>query len=188
MAYLLDEELVERVLAHDNEAFAELVRRYEKQVFSLAYRLSGDYDEAADLAQEAFLQIYRGLDKFDPTKKFFSWMYRVAHNTCLNVLQKKPKNQISLDGTETFLGAAPESESPENVYAGQELRAKIDLAIAELPDTYRDVIYLRYIGELSYQEIADRLELPVSTIETRLFRGRQLLQKALKEYSRKGAE
>ena len=188
MVYLLDEELVQKVLAHDNEAFAELVRRYEKQVFSLAYRLCGDYDEAADLAQEAFLQIYRGLDKFDPEKKFFSWMYRVAHNTCLNVIQKKPKNQISLDGTENFLGAAPETEAPENVYANRELKARIDQAIAGLPDTYRDVIFLRYIGELSYQEISDRLGLPISTIETRLFRGRQLLQKELKEYSRKGAE
>lgn len=139
------------------------------------------------MAQEVFLQIYRGLSKYDPEKKFFSWMYRVAHNTCINVMQKKPKNQVSLDGTEEYLGSAPESTSPESAYANQELKSRIDGAIADLPDTYRDVVYLRYIGELSYQEISERLELPISTIETRLFRGRQLLQKALQDYMRKGA-
>ena len=94
MNNLLDEDLARLAQQGNKDAFAELVKRYEKQIFSMAYRLIGDYDEAADLAQEAFLRIYSQLRRYDPGKKFFSWMYRVAQNTCLNALAKKPANVI----------------------------------------------------------------------------------------------
>lgn len=170
----------------DEDAFAELVRRYERQIFSMAYRLAGDYDEAADLAQEAFLRIYRMLDRYDPQKKFFSWMYRVAQNSCLNALNKRPHNVIPVENAEEYL--APEGSDaalaaavaePEQNYLNRELRQNIDEAIAQLPDNYREVVYLRYIEDLSYQQIAEVCGLPVSTVETRLFRGKKQLQKNL---------
>lgn len=178
MKNLLDEDLARAAQQGDQEAFAELVRRYEKQIFSMAYRLAGDYDEAADLAQEAFLRIYRMLDRYDPQKKFFSWMYRVAQNSCLNALSKRPANVIPVERAEEYMADTPAGE-PEQNYLNRELREHIDEAIAQLPDNYRDVVYLRYIEDLSYQQIAESLNLPVSTVETRLFRGKKQLQKNL---------
>ncbi len=182
MKNLLDEDLVKMTLAGKQEAFAELVGRYEKQIFSLAYRLCSDYDEANDLAQEAFIQIYRVLDRYDPEKKFFSWMYRVAHNACINALQRRPKNTVAVEDVGEYLGEATDAFSqPETYYNNKELRTSIDQAIMDLPDNYRDIVYLRYIGEYSYQQIADKTDLPISTIETRLYRGKQLLQKKLND-------
>lgn len=182
MNNLLDEDLARRAQQGDQDAFEVLVKRYEKQIFSMAYRLIGDYDEAADLAQEAFLRIYRMLDRYDPEKRFFSWMYRVAQNTCLNALARRPANVVPVEQAEEYFsdtepGNTPE---PEQNYLNQELRQNIDRAISELPDNYRDVVYLRYIEDLSYQQIAELLTLPLSTVETRLFRGKKLLQQRLK--------
>lgn len=181
MKNLLDEDLARLAQQGDEDAFAELVHRYERQIFSMAYRLAGDYDEAADLAQEAFLRIYRMLDRYDPQKKFFSWMYRVAQNSCLNALNKRPSNIIPVERAEEYMTPtdSPGAAEPEQNYLNQELRQNIDQAIAELPDNYRDVIYLRYIEDLSYQQIADACGLPISTVETRLFRGKKQLQKNL---------
>ncbi len=186
MNNLLDEDLARLAQQGNQDAFAELVKRYEKQIFSMAYRLIGDYDEAADLAQEAFLRIYSQLKRYDPEKKFFSWMYRVAQNTCLNALAKKPANIIPVERAEEYFsddGKNGASE-PEQDYLNREIRRSIDQAIADLPDNYRDVVYLRYIEDMSYQQIADALDLPLSTVETRLFRGKKQLQQRLKDLLR----
>lgn len=190
MKHLLDEELVKLSLeksAKSQDAFSELVSRYEKQIFSLAYRLCGDYDEAADLAQEAFVRIYKVLDKYDTEKKFFSWMYRVAYNTCINTLNKRPKNTIPVENIGEVVGEneVDTTNNPENKYANLELKKQIEAAIDSLGDNYRDVVYLKYIEELSYQQIADTLNLPLSTVETRLFRGKKQLQAKLVEMLKK---
>lgn len=181
MRNLLDEDLARLAQQGDQDAFAELVKRYEKQVFSLAYRLIGDYDEAADLAQEAFLRIYQMLHRYDPEKKFFSWMYRVAQNACINAMSKRPANVVPVEQAEEYFSntTAGDEAQPEQDYLNREIRRNIDRAISELPDNYRDIVYLRYIEDLSYQQIADTLGLPVSTIETRLFRGKKLLKQKL---------
>ncbi len=190
MKHLLDEELVRLSLeksAKSQDAFSELVSRYEKQIFSLAYRLCGDYDEAADLAQEAFVRIYKVLDKYDTDKKFFSWMYRVAYNTCINTLNKRPKNTVPVEniGEVVSENEVDNTNNPENQYANLELKKQIEAAIDSLSDNYRDVVYLKYIEELSYQQIADTLNLPLSTVETRLFRGKKQLQAKLVEMLKK---
>ena len=182
-----DEALVKEVLNGNDDAFRVLIERYQKPIFNMAFRMCGDYDEAADLAQEAFLQIYRVLDKYDPNKKFFSWMYRVSHNICVNVLNKRPKNVVGMDEIrENSLYTEDPMAQPEKYYSNQELRSKIDQAILNLPDTYHDVIYMRFVHNLSYQQIADVMGLPISTIETRIYRGKALLQKELKEYTERG--
>lgn len=181
MKHLLDEELVKKCLSGDDAAFEVLVKRYEKQIFSLAYRLCGDYDEAGDLAQEAFIHIYRVLDKFSDNRKFFPWMYRVAHNVCVNTLAKRPKETVSMDNlVNVDLGGASQTEGPEQKFLQQETGDMIREAISDLPENYRLPVMYRFLEDLSYQEIADKMEVPVSTIETRLFRGRQMLQKKLK--------
>lgn len=189
MINLPDEILVQKILDGNDDAFRVLIERYQKPVFNMAFRMCGDYDEAADLTQEAFLQVYRVLDKYDPQKKFFSWMYRVSHNICVNVLTKKPDNTVALDEiTENGIASNDTLAQPEKYYGNKELRSAIDKAILNLPDTYHDVIYMRFVHNLSYQQIADTMGLPISTIETRIYRGKALLQKELKEYKKGGSE
>lgn len=183
MEHLRDEDLVQLCLDGDDSAFEVLVGRYEKQVFSLAYRLSGNYDDAADAAQESFIRIYNMLHKYDASKRFFPWMYRVAHNTCLNSLAKKPAHTVDIhEYGEVIADTSNVNNQPEASYSNIELKENIDKAIDALPEKYRDPVFLRYIENMTYQEIADSLDLPVSTIETRLYRGRNLLQKELLKY------
>ena len=182
MNALSDEELVVICLRGNNAAFEILVERYQKQLFSMAYRLGGDYDEARDMAQEAFIHIYKELNRFDSSRKFFPWMYRVAHNSCVNFIAKKARETAPLD---VAIERYPEDQSieanPELSYEHQEFSANIHVALLALPEQYRLPLMLKYVEGYSYKEISDHLGLPVSTIETRLFRGRKALQKLLKK-------
>lgn len=175
-----DEQLVMLVLNGNRDAFAVLVERYQKQIFSLACKLGGDYDEARDLAQECFLKIYQELPRYDSSRKFFSWMYRVAHNTCLNLLKKRPREQLTEDGQ--LLSGDAAAAAPEQDVERRERARGIIEAIASLPEKYRDPLVLKYVEHLSYQEIAQRLDLPLTTVETRLFRGRNMLKEKLSCY------
>ncbi|MDO4581994.1 MAG: sigma-70 family RNA polymerase sigma factor [Bacillota bacterium] len=180
MERLTDEQLVGLVLEGKITAFEILVNRYQKQIFALAYRLGGDYDEAQDMAQEAFVRIYRELARFDQSRSFFSWMYRVAHNVCINHLHKRPKNTTPLDD---FYMAAENNSSldalPPELFEQKEHAQMIGEAIAALPEEYRLPLVLKYLEDMSYQQIAEQMSLPVTTIETRLFRARNMLKKLL---------
>ncbi len=180
MERLTDEELVACCRKGQKQAFEILVKRYEKQIFSLAFRLGGDYDEARDLAQESFLRIYQELPRYDEKRKFFPWMYRVAHNTCLNTLNRRPKNRVFFEDVGEPPAALQDSaDSPEVSYERQETAELVRQALQQMPDQFRIPLMLKYMEGLSYQEISQRMDLPVSTIETRLHRGRKLLQKRL---------
>lgn len=180
MERLTDEKLVELTLEGQQEAYAILVKRYEKQIFSLAYRLGGDYTESRDLAQEVFLRVYQELRSFDTKRKFFPWFYRVAHNTCINGLKRLPKAALALDEIQDFAETPEQAEfSPELSFEQQETVSALKKAIIQLPEQFRIPILLKYIEGLSYKEISQQMDLPVSTIETRLYRGRQMLQKRL---------
>ncbi len=184
MDRLSDEELVTLCLSGETDAFAVLVRRYEKRIYALAYRICGSYDEAGDLAQEAFLQVYQALGKFDASRRFSPWLFRVAHNVCVNGIAKRPKNTVYLEdigeAAETT-AAGGEAADPAGQYeAGEALGGLYD-AIMALPPQYREPLLLKYIENCSYQEIAERLQLPVSTVETRLFRARKQLSRLLEK-------
>lgn len=181
-----DEQLVTLILNGRTESFQILVERYQKQVFSLAYRLCGDYDEAQDLAQEAFIRIYNELSRYDLSRPFFPWMYRVAHNVCVNQLQKRPRDTSPLDEVYDLSDESSPELRPEEALARQERIHTVREAIAALPENYRLPLVLKYLRHLSYQEIADQLELPLSTVETRLFRARNMLKKALAGYMDEG--
>ncbi len=182
MDHLLDEELVEKCLNGQREAFEVLVKRYEKQIFSLAYRLCGDYEEAADYAQDAFIQVYKALNQYDRSRRFFPWLYRIAHNTCINGMNKRPKAMIPIEDITEIVTTEDGMAQPEVQYANAEMRQTIYQVIMDLPENFREPVILRFVEELSYKEIGERMNLPVSTIETRLFRGRQILQEKLANY------
>lgn len=178
MERLSDEQLVALTLQGEQAAFNILVERYQKQVFSLAYRLHQDYDEARDLAQEAFIRIYQQLPSFDQKRKFFPWMYRVAQNVCINVLRNLPKESLTLE-EQYEREAGGQDGNPELIIEDRELAEDLARILREMPEQYRAPILLKYMEGLSYREISERLDLPESTIETRLFRGRKYLRDIL---------
>ena len=182
-----DEMLVKSCLQGDMGSFGELVRRYQKQVYSLAYRLTNDAEEAMDLSQEVFLKIYQVLERYDDTRPFFPWMYKVASNVCYSLLRKRPQESVPLEKVIEFTPLIPKIESqPEDYYESREIQQLVQRAIAELPEKYRVPLVLRFLEDLTYQQIAEVMELPVSTIETRLYRGKALLQKRLSIVMEKG--
>ncbi|WP_366923669.1 sigma-70 family RNA polymerase sigma factor [Metallumcola ferriviriculae] len=180
MDRLMDEVLVGLCLNGDREAFAEIVRRYQKQIYSLTFRLTNDSMDAQDLAQEVFLHLYQVLEKFDGSRKFFSWMYKVATNYCYTALRKKAPNEISLEKIIDFTPLRPgDHGQPEDQCEVKETQMLVREAISQLPEKYRIPLVLRYLEEFSYRQISDAMDVPVTTVETRLYRGKALLQKKL---------
>ena len=181
MENLSDQQLIKLVLKGEKDAFSVLVMRYQKQIYSLTYRFTNNPEDARDLAQEIFIHLYRVLPKYDGKRNFFSWMYKVASNVCCNALRREKQQQtFPLDKVINFSPlTVPRDIHPEEYYERREMRELVRQAVAELPDKYRLPIILRYMEDLSYREIAEILDLPITTIETRLYRGKALLQKRL---------
>lgn len=184
---LHDEGLVALCLEGKREAFEELVKRYQRQIFSLAFRMTRNYEDAGDLTQEVFMHLFRVLNKFDGKRKFFPWMYRIATNVCYNALKKKPKDSYPLDNVIDFTPRVPDRNSqPEDYSETREIQQVVHTAIADLPENYRVPIILKYLEDMSYKEIAEVMDLPITTIETRLYRGRIMLEERLEKLRERG--
>lgn len=172
-----DRDLLLRARRGETEAFGELVRRYQVTVFNVCYRLMGERREAEDMAQEAFLRAYARLETFDLERPFGPWMRRVAANLCLNRLSASPAAPAEVD-EERDRDDDP-ARQPEGVYAERERQAALRAALAALPAHYRAVIELRHYQEMSYEQIAETLQLPLSDVKSHLFRARKLLAEKL---------
>lgn len=164
--------LVARCLAGESAAFRPLVERYQRLLFSVALRMLGDREEATDAAQDAFVRAYEKLASYDRNHKFFSWLYRILVNECLNVRRAR-RVQVPLDPDLT----AP--DSPLEALETAERRARVQAAVASLPREQREVVVLRHFADLSYRGIADVLELPEQTVKSRLYDARQQLGRVL---------
>lgn len=172
-----DADLARRARGGEPAAYGELVRRHQTAVFNVCLRLLGHRQEAEDAAQEAFLRAYERLETFDLSRPFGPWIRRVAANHCLNRLAGERPAGLALDD-ETAAAAEPGPEAAsEHADQAQALRA----ALAALPASYRAVIELRHFQELSYDEIAAALDLPLSDVKSRLFRARRRLAERLKD-------
>lgn len=168
-----DDVLVRRVLAGETRCFSTLVKRYQGVLFNLALRTIGDFDEAQDITQSAFVKAYRNLGRFDRRHRFFSWIYRITLNEALNARNKRrPHEEIP----ETMAASGPDALEE---LSRQERRAHLQAAISALPEIYRRVIELRHHSGLSYREIADVLDIPEKTVKSRLFTARRRLADAL---------
>lgn len=190
LAGLTDEHLVEEFLQGNLAAFEELVSRYEQKVFQLAYRLSGNLDDASDLAQEAFLKVYRSLGQWRGKATFSTWLYRIVTNTFLDDMRKRkrrPLVAVSLDAsiptedgevTREFPSTDP---GPEQEYLQRELQQIVLTALAELEPDYRVVLTLRDIQGHTYEEIAQITQLNIGTVKSRISRARAALRKKLLE-------
>jgi len=170
-----DRDLIQRAHRGDAEAFGELVIRYQTSVFNVCYRLLHERAEAEDMAQETFIRARERLHTFDEERVFGPWVRRVAANVCLNHLELQ-KRTAELDEER----AADESHRPETQVEIRERSEQIRAALASLPAHYRVVIELRHYQELSYDEIAAELNIPLSDVKSHLFRARKILAEKLK--------
>jgi len=183
-----DEVLVRRVQAGNNDAFEELVRRYERKVYNITYRLLGNEQDASEALQDTFLRAFRFLPRFRFKSSFYTWLYRIATNVSLTRLRKrKPVETISLDEPVNEAGDLPleipdSKYSPEQVFRQQQLREKLQEAVAALPEEYRTVVVLRDLEGLSNEEVSKVLSLSVAAVKSRLHRGRLVLRERLAQY------
>ncbi|MFN8383925.1 MAG: sigma-70 family RNA polymerase sigma factor [Anaerolineales bacterium] len=160
--------------AEGREAFGELVTRYQTSVFNVCYRILHERDEAEDLAQEVFIRAYDRIHTFDIEREFGPWIRRVAANLCLNHLEGQ-KVTAELDDERD----ADPAQLPESVQEVRERSEQIRRALASLPAHYRIVVELRHYQELSYEEIAEELKIPLSDVKSHLFRARKILAEKL---------
>jgi RNA polymerase sigma-70 factor (ECF subfamily) len=160
-----DDQLVERARNNDDGAFNELVRRHQNFVNKIAYGYVNDSELARDVAQDVFIKAYRGLEYFESDSRFTTWLYKICRNHCLNLIRRRRLEVERLAGPDLIADAPDHS-----------LKARIKNLIGKLSDEYREIIILRYYGDLKYDEIAERLDLPLSTVKVRLFRAKQELK------------
>lgn len=159
---------VTRCLRGDPTAFEPLVARYQGVLFAVALRMLGDYEDARDAVQNAFVRAYERLETCDPDRKFFSWMYRIAVNECLNTIRaRRPTEELAPDMS-VDAGAFAAVEASE-------LRQRVQTALTSLTPEYRAVVVLRHFADLSYEEIGESLSIPVKTVKSRLFTARERL-------------
>ncbi len=183
-----DEELVRAVLAGDRDRFGDLVDRYQSRLVNYLFRLLRNADDAHDLAQEVFLRVYQALDRYDPTYRFSTWIFRVAQNAAIDQIRKRRLKLVPLgrrsDGEGDLPDLDPQSDDrgPYGHLRNTERGEAIQEAVDALPWEYRELIVLRHYGELSYEEIAQLKRMPLGTVKNKLFRGRQILKERLQSF------
>ena len=189
LAAASDQQIV--VWAQDGQevAFRELVRRYQRPVFSLIYRMVRDRETAEDLAQETFVKVLNAIDSYRPEHKFSSWIFKIANNAAIDHLRRREPDLLSLDGAPdavsaerqeaTALQVRDQGESPLDELEARELGSHIETAIARLRPEYRACIMLRHVEGRAYEEIAAILDLPLGTVKTHIHRARAELRDML---------
>src|SRR5918911_598966 len=179
-----DEQIVERALAGEAEAFGEIVRRWERRIFALAYGMLECSEEARDATQETFLSAFRNLRAFRGEAKVSSWLHRIAVNQCITRQRRaRVRKESALEDEAEADGAsysAPAHESPAHAAESRERSAIVRRALNALPAELRQVVVMKEFEELTFQEIADALDLPLSTVKSRLYTALRQLQMRLK--------
>ena len=183
-----DDLLIRRAAKGDEQAFEKLLLAHEKNVYNLCYRMAGNPDDALDLSQEAFLKAWRALSTYQFDAAFSTWLFRIASNACIDFLRaKKRRNDVSLtmedenDGEEKELSVPDPELLPEEQLLAKEQQQAVLRAMDALPPDHREILQLRVIENLPYEEIADILGVKVGTVKSRLARARNLLRKNLSE-------
>lgn len=185
---MTERELVQRARDGDERAFEQLVADNEKRIYNLCRRLTGDPEDAAELAQEAFLNAWRGLSRFQGDSAFSTWLYRLASNACIDFLRREKRRRdlsmsLSLDDDEGLRQAElpDERDSPEQCLERAEIRRAIAAGLERLSLEHRQVLVMRELNGLSYAEICQVLELEEGTVKSRISRARVALRKVLTE-------
>jgi len=168
-----DRQLIERCRSGDRKAFEALLVEYEKPVFNAAYRMLNSRDDAQDVTQTVFLKVFENIDQFDPTRRFFSWIYRITLNESINWLGKtKRLEPLTYD-------AAFEGKGPEQEVESANVSSNVQAALMTIKSDYRSVVVLKHFLGCSYVEISQILDVPEKTVKSRLYTARQQLKDAL---------
>ena len=197
LANLPDADVVALAQQGREAAYRELVRRYERPVFSLVYRMVRDRELAEDLTQDTFIKVLTHIDKYRPEFKFSSWLFKIANNVAIDHLRRRQLDTVSMEGSPhattadladaTSFELATQGETPLQELEARELGSEIERAIARLRPEYRACILLRHVEDKSYEEIAATLDLPLGTVKTYIHRARHELRKLLEHVREGGA-
>ncbi len=184
-----DKELVARAIEGDGAAYAELLERFKRPVFSLIYRMVRDRELAEDLSQESFVKAFNNLDSYKPGYRFSSWLFKIANNHAIDHLRRARLKTVSIHGSPhatdsareeaTRIALAAGGESPEQEVVALELGSAIEVAIGRLRVEYRTAVILRHIEDRPYEEIAEIMDVPIGTVKTFLHRARAELRREL---------
>ena len=186
---LTDQEVVLLARGGQERAYRELVRRYERPIFSLLYRMVRDRELAEDLSQETFVKALKAIESYRPEYKFSSWLFKIANNAAIDHLRRRELDTLSLEGSPhavtpdameaTALQIGDRAENPLDIVEAKELGGEIERAIAQLRPEYRACILLRHVDGRAYEEIAEMLDLPLGTVKTYIHRARNELRRLL---------
>jgi RNA polymerase sigma-70 factor, ECF subfamily len=188
-----DLTLVKRVRDGDQRAFKLLVERYQRKVYAVALGMLKDKDEAMDVSQEAFVKVYKYLDHFKGDSSFYTWLYRITVNICIDVMRRKGSSggqmeefdeSVATDLGEARIGALGSrlGTNPQKSALRRELAEKIQEALASVPEKHRAILLLREVEGMSYEDLSRTLDIPKGTVMSRLFHARAKVQKILSEY------
>lgn len=183
----IETRLAQLAAGGDRDAFAELVELYKDKIYHLAFRMLYNRQEAEDVVQETFLRVYKNLSSYDVNQKFSTWIFRIGTNLCIDRLRRR-RATYSLDagvtdgeGANWYGMLSNDQLGPEGQLILSETQQQIRKAIDMLPEKYKSIVILRYLHDLSLQEIGDILQMPVTTVKTRVHRGREFLRKKLEQ-------
>lgn len=185
-----DYELVLQAIAGDQKAYAELLGRYRDAIYFMLLKMVNNPSDAEDLTIEAFGKAFKNIAQYTPNYAFSTWLFKIATNNCIDFIRKKKLNNISLDQSTTHEDSVPmtiptDTLDPEENLINQQKVLLLRSIVSKLKPRYRKLIELRYFHEYSYDEISEKLELPIGTVKAQLFRARELLYNILKNSSHK---
>lgn len=175
-----ERQLIEQAAAGDGAAFEQLVSQYEKLVYSVTFRMTGNREDALDLSQETFIKVWKSLAFFKFESSFSTWIYRIAGNACLDFLRRQKRvRSLTVSDEEVQLDLPDERQDPERTVMELADQQELSAALSTLEPEYRAALTLRAVAGLSYQEIADALNIQTGTVKSRISRGRERLRKKL---------
>ena len=180
-----DTQLLEMAQKENREIYSDLFKRYQRKLFVYIYRLTGDRSETEDILQNVFIKTYKNIHKFDLSRQFSAWIYRIAHNEAVNHLKRKSKRHLvsweDIATSKDKLSTASGEESMEEHWLHEEITKEIDEALKKMPQQYRRILYMRYFKDYSYLQISHVLDKPVNTVGTIINRAKKKLFELVRE-------
>lgn len=174
-----DSQLVKLVQNRQNNIYDEIVHRYQRKLFIYLYHFVGNRDEAEDILQNVFVKSYRNIKRFDTSKKFSSWIYRIAHNEAVNFMKRRNRKRFisweDIVNTKDKLDTQSPERTPEETWIRKEIKQEVDKALKRLPEKYQEVLKMRYYQTKTYHEMAKILKKPVNTVGTLINRAKKKL-------------
>ncbi len=183
-----DEELVRRVQGGQLSAYNLLVVKYQHRIISIAQKYVSDYADASDIAQETFIKAYKALPNFRGESSFYTWLYRIATNVAKTYLEniQKQRSQVDIDAedfeSKDTSGVMTDATTPDRILESEELKRVILKALSELPPELKEAFTLREVEGLSYEEISDKVQVPIGTVRSRIFRARQYIESKMQQF------